>query len=67
MVDSYRYVEVEVRVHTQDHHALGGLRYFGADSPHVPIPFHVALTSRPEERERTDDTVRGHATGGELL
>jgi hypothetical protein len=29
-------------------------------------PFDVAVTSQPEEWERTDDTVRGHATG-ELL
>jgi len=31
-------------------------------------PFHVAVTSQPEERERTDEcAVRGHSTGGELL
>src|SRR3954453_3997913 len=30
-------------------------------------PFDLALTSRPEGRHRTDDTVRGHAPGGGLL
>jgi hypothetical protein len=30
-------------------------------------PFDVAVSSQPEEQQRTDDTVRGHASGGELL
>jgi hypothetical protein len=43
---------------------------FGLSAPIVvtsQAPFDVAVSSQPEEQQRTDDTVRGHATGGELL
>ena len=42
------------------------VRPFGADRRHVPSSFRCSGHFPPEERERTDDTVRGHATG-ELL
>jgi hypothetical protein len=32
------------------------------ESRTIQAPFDVAVTSQPEERERTDGTVRGHAT-----
>jgi hypothetical protein len=62
------HVKVEVRVHAPDVTAtsvsgLSALIVLTSQSP-----FDVAVTSQPEERERTDEcAVRGHATGGELL
>ena len=65
MVHGYGHVEVEVRVHTQDHRNLP----VGFSAP-IVVTFAQLLSMlwslRPEEQERTDDTVRGHATG-ELL
>jgi hypothetical protein len=55
MVDSYRYMEVQVRVHAHDHHALGGLRPLGADGRSVPIPF----------RCRPHFTTRGMGENGQ--
>ena len=54
MVQGHAYVEVEVRVHAQDHPALGGLLPFGADRLHVPIPF----------RSRSHFKTRGAAENG---
>jgi hypothetical protein len=66
MVHDHSHVEVEVRIYTQDHRDLG-VRPFCADRRHVSrAPFAVAVTSQPEEQERTDDTVRGHVRS-ELL
>ena len=50
MVDGYRHVEVEVRVHAQDHRDPR-LRPFGTDRRHVPIRFRsrVRLTTRGAE------------------
>ena len=64
MVDGYRYVEVQVRVHAQDHHALGGLQPLGAARPHVPSSFRCRHQLPPGERESTDDTVTSHAEAG---
>jgi hypothetical protein len=60
-------VEVQMRVHAQDHRNLC-VRCFGADRPHVRKLLSISRSVGPEEQERTDDTVRAHATtGGELL
>jgi hypothetical protein len=66
VVHGHRHVEVEMRVHAQDHRNLC-VRYFSADRPHVRKLLSMSPSLRPEEQQRTDDTVRGHATGGELL
>src|SRR5829696_1260831 len=62
MIHSHRYVEVEVRVHTQDH-LDQGVRSFGADHRHVCSSFRCRGHFPPEEQERTDDAVRGHVSG----
>jgi hypothetical protein len=67
MVHGHSRVEVEVRVYAQDHLDLGAVRPFGVDHRHVRKLLSMSRSVRPEEQERTDDTVRGHATGGELL
>jgi hypothetical protein len=67
MVHGYGYVELEMGVYAQDHRNLS-VRPFGADRPHVRKLPSLSPADCPEEQERTDDTVRGHATtGGELL
>lgn len=66
VVEGYRHVEVEVRVHTQDHRNLRDVRLLGTDRPHVRKLLSMSRSLRAGERERTDDTVRGHVTG-ELL
>jgi hypothetical protein len=67
MVHGHGHVEVEVRVYAQDH--LRGRLLVGVGHHHVRrAPFDVAVTSQPEEQERTDVcAVRGRVTGGELL
>jgi hypothetical protein len=61
MVDSYSYVEVEVRVHAPN---VTATSVSGISAPIVltsQAPFDVAVTSQPEEQERTDEgAVRGH-------
>jgi hypothetical protein len=66
MVHGYCYVEVEVGVYAQDHRKLG-VRPLCVGRLHVRKLLSTSRSVRPEERERTDDTVRGHAAGGELL
>jgi hypothetical protein len=66
MVHDHSHVEVEVRVYTQDHRDLR-LRPFGVDRPHVRKLLSMSLSLRPEEQERTDDTVRGHVRSELLL
>jgi hypothetical protein len=65
MVHGHPHVEVQVRIHTQDHRKLR-VRPLGADLLHVRKLLSTSRSVRPEERERTDDTVRGHLRG-ELL
>ena len=67
MVQGHSHVEVQVRVHAQDHRDLGGVRPLGADRPHVPSSFRCRHRLPPEERQRTDEcAVRGRVTN-ELL
>jgi hypothetical protein len=66
MVHGHGHVEVEVGVHAQDH-CNPRVRPLGADHRHVISSLRCRQQHPPEEQERTDDTVRGHATGGELL
>jgi hypothetical protein len=66
MIHSHRYVEVEVRVHTQDH-LDQGVRSFGAHHRHVRKLLSMCSGHfPPEEQERADDTVRSDVRG-ELL
>jgi hypothetical protein len=65
MVHGHRHVKLEVGVYAQDHRNLR-FRPLDADRPHLISSLRCRLQLPPEERERTDDTVRG-LVRGELL
>ena len=58
LVEGYRYVEVEVRVHAQDYLDIRTLRVSYAAHHHVSCaPFGAAVTTAGPMIRRTDDTV----------